>query len=245
MVQGEIEALFDEISQAREAAQRDQAMQLDRLAAALPIARAAGLSMETIAQLSGVSRPTLNRLREPERLHTSDAELGVMAALAVGGPQTPEQAVGHARTLGLGKEGEAEVAMQLLTDNGLVTTGMLAGHEKLDPYLILTADGEEALKARIKHAGVGPEFRWSVYFAVRGEAVDALAHVAQAKIGTGEVALISPGVAGNEDFEIAFGTRATSREEAIETGLRQFDAICRDAGVRPDEVAIRVSALGP
>jgi hypothetical protein len=245
LLRGEVEAILTDIRQAREAARRDEALQLDRLTAVMPIARATRLSLEQIAEQSGVSRPTLNRLRDPDRARWSDAELGVLVALALGGAQTMEQAVGHARTLGLGQERDLEAAAGKLSAEGLISSSMQAGYEQLVSYFRLTSLGEESLKARLKHAGVGPGFRWGVYFGVRAEAVEPLLRAGAALAGTTEIALLAPGVAGNEDSEIAFVVRAASREEAVREGRLRFEEICRKAGVEPEEVGLTLLALSP
>lgn len=237
--------ILADIRQAREAARRDDALQLDRLTAIMPIARGTGLSLEQIAEQSGVSRPTLNRLRDPDRARWSDAELGVLVALASGGAQTMEQAIGHARTLGLGQERDLEAAARKLSAEGLISSSMQAGYEKLASYYRLTSLGEESLKARLKHAGVGPSFRWGVYFGVRAEAVQPLLRAGETLAGATEISLLAPGIAGNEDSEIAFVVRAASRKEAAREGRLRFEEICRKAGVEPEEVGLTLLALSP
>jgi hypothetical protein len=245
LVRGEVEAVLAEVCRAREAAQRDEALQLDRLAALLPVARRSGFSLEQIAEMSGVSRPTLNRLREPDRVRWSDAELGVLLALALGGSQTMEQATGQARAFDLGQERDMEAAVMKLSAEGLIASPIQAGYEQLVTYYRLTRLGEESLQARLRHAGVGEEFRWGVYFSVRGDAVEPLIRAAEVLVGTSELAFLGPGLAGNEDSELAFVVRAASREGAVVEGRRRFQEICKKAKVEPEQVALSLLALSP
>jgi transcriptional regulator with XRE-family HTH domain len=245
LVRGEVEAVLADVHGAREAAQRDEALQLDRLAALLPVARRAGFSLEQIAEMSGVSRPTLNRLREPDRVRWSDAELAVLLALALGGSQTMEQTAGCARAFDLGQERDMGAAVIKLSAEGLIASSFQAGYEQMTTYFRLTQLGEESLQARLRHAGVGEEFRWGVYFSVRGEAVEPLLRAGEILVGTSDLAFLGPGVAGNEDSELAFVVRAASREGAVEEGRRRFQEICRKAGVEAEQVALSLLALGP
>jgi hypothetical protein len=246
IVRGEIEGLLLEIRNAREAAQRDDAMQLDRLAAVLPAARAAGLSFEQMAELSGASRPTLNRLREPPRAGWSDAELAVLLVLALGGSQTKPQIEGTARTLGLDGGRDLAAAAGSLVARGLLASFGAAGYEgKFDTFFRLTREGEQAIRPRLAHIGIDPAFRWGVYFGVAGQGTEALTRAGEALLGTHEVILIAPGTADNASAEVCFHVRAASRNEAVEEGRKKLAAICREAGLTPGEVTLTVLALEP
>ena len=78
------------IQQSREAAQHE----LDRIAAFLPGARHAGMTMSEISQLTGLSRPTLYELQNRGGAGTPDVTLAVLSALGGLGPQTAEQLSG-------------------------------------------------------------------------------------------------------------------------------------------------------
>jgi DNA-binding phage protein len=78
------------IQESREAAQRE----LDRIAAFLPGARHAGMTMTEISQLTGLSRPTLYELQNRSGTVELDVTLAVLSALGGLGPQTAEQLSG-------------------------------------------------------------------------------------------------------------------------------------------------------
>jgi hypothetical protein len=245
IVRGEIESVLIAIRSTREAAQRDEAMQLDRLAAVLPAARAAGFSFEQIAELSGASRPTLHRLGEPPRTRWSDAELTALLVVALGGSQTKQQITCHARGLGLEGERDPAIAVDKLLAEALLAS-FQAGYEgQVDTYYRLSQAGEKALGPRLAQVGIGPGFRWCIYFDVTGKNGDALIKAGEALLGSRELALLAPGQAGNENVEIAFAVRASSRGEAVEQGRVRFAALCREAGLTPTDAALTVLALEP
>jgi hypothetical protein len=245
MARGEIEAVLIDIKRTREAARRDESVQLDRLAALLPTARAAGFSLERIAELSGASRPTLGRLREPPRNGWADAELAILVCLALGGPQSKEQVVGHALGLRLHGDRDLAPAVDVLLSRGLLGS-LQAGHGgELLTYFRLTQAGEDALRARLDQVGIGPEFRWGIYFGVVSDQSSALMAAGEALLGTGELSLLAPGLAGNQRAEVGFFVRAASRAEAVEKGRRRFAELCEAAGLNPGNVALTVLALEP
>jgi hypothetical protein len=245
LARGGIEAVLTDIGRAREAARSDEALQLDRLAALLPSARAAGFSLEQIAEFSGASRPTLNRLREPDRNSWADAELAVLLSLALGGAQTKEQVVGHARGLRLHGGRDLAAAVDVLLARGLLASSQAGHGGEFLTYFRPTEAGEAALRARLDQVGIGTEFRWGLYFGVVHERSSALLAAGEAMLGSGELTFLAPGRAGNRTAEIGFLVRAASRAEAVEKGRRRFAALCRSAGLEPGEVALTVLALEP
>jgi hypothetical protein len=245
IARGEIEAVLIESRTAREAAQRDEAVQLDRLAALLPAARAAGFSFEQIAELSGASRPTLNRLREPPRTGWSDAEFTALLVLALGGSQTKQQIAGCARSLELEVERDPAVAVDSLLARGLLASFHSGYEGQLHTYYRLTQAGERVLGPRLGQVGIGPAFRWGIYFGVSGKGSDALMRAGETLLGRSELTLLAPGAAGNQSAEIAFRVRAASRAEAIEQGRVKFATFCREAGLTPTDVVLTVLALEP
>lgn len=78
------------IQESRESAQRE----LDRIAAFLPGARHAGMTMSEISQLTGLSRPTLYELQNRNGAGEGDVTLAILSALGGLGPQTSEQLAG-------------------------------------------------------------------------------------------------------------------------------------------------------
>jgi hypothetical protein len=78
------------IQEGRESAQRE----LDRVAAFLPGARHAGMTMSEISQLTGLSRPTLYELQSRSGSGERDLTLPILSALGGLGPQTTEQLAG-------------------------------------------------------------------------------------------------------------------------------------------------------
>ncbi len=78
------------IREGREATQRE----LERIAAFLPGARHAGLTMSEISQLTGLSRPTLYQLQNGHSTDQQDVTRAVLSALGGLGPQTADQLFG-------------------------------------------------------------------------------------------------------------------------------------------------------
>lgn len=78
------------IKDSRDAAQHE----LDRIAAFLPGARHAGMTMSEISQLTGLSRPTLYELKNRNGTGEPDVTLSLLSALGGLGPQTAEQLAG-------------------------------------------------------------------------------------------------------------------------------------------------------
>ncbi len=245
LVRGEIEDVLDEIKRARDAARRDEALQLDRLAALLAVARAADFSYEAIAAASGVSRPTLNRLREPERLGTADAELAVLLVLALEGGQDAEQIETKAVAWHLDAEWPVAPVLKNLEGPGLVARSIAEQDGELRTFWRLTAQGEQSLIERLRRSGIGDEFRWCVYFSIEEAAGRALLVAGEKLLGAHQVVLIAPGTAANEQFELGFIVRAASRPEATARGRELFAGLCRDAGVEPADAILAVLALEP
>jgi transcriptional regulator with XRE-family HTH domain len=77
------------IRESRDATQRE----LGRIAAFLPGARHAGLTMTEISELTGLSRPTLYQLQNDQGTSRT-VTLAVLSALGGMGPQTTEQLSG-------------------------------------------------------------------------------------------------------------------------------------------------------
>jgi hypothetical protein len=245
LVLGEVENVLTGIRRGRESARFEDQLQLDRLAAVMPVARGAGMSFEAISETSGVSRPTMARLREPDRARWSDAELAILVALGLGGPQTRDQATSFARALDLGQGRELGAAIDVLLTRGLLATIQARYEGELATYYRLTRAGTDSLASRLAHAGIGEGFRWSVFFSVDESRGRALETAGEAKLGTGEVALLWPGQGQNEHWELAFMVRASSREEALSEGRGQFAELCRAAGVDPSTANGAAFLLGP
>jgi transcriptional regulator with XRE-family HTH domain len=245
VVRAQIEAVLADVSRRRSAAKIEEAAQLDRVAALLEPARAAGLSLERIASLSGVSRPTLTTLREPERVGWADAEFALLLALAVGGPQDDEQLLGHAAHFA--HDRELGAALEVLLSRGLVGTRFVTHYQAANAvrYLGLTRSGEDALLARLPRAGMSADFAWTAYFAIDESEGRKLEAAGETLLGTHEVTLLYPGQGQNTDWEIAFQVLAATRADAFAEGHRQLTGLRKAAGIDVNHAAGNVVLFGP
>jgi hypothetical protein len=241
-----LHSVFRDVRRRREAAQAEDAIQLDRLAAVLPLAAAIGVTTVDVARESGVSRPTLNSLRSPRRHRWPDAELAVLAGIAIHGPlDTDELAERMGAELIFG-EHDVHAAVHILGLTGLISPARTDySGDSISHAYRLTQRGEEALVARLHRAGIHDEFAWSAYVAVDRAEAQALERAGSELLGTHEVSILYPGQGQNATWEVAFRVPAATADDAMSEARRTMEVLRTTAGLPQQPIVANLSLIAP
>ena len=217
---------------------------MERLAAFLGVAAAAGIRQTEIADRVGVSRQTLSNLRNEDRgqRYTLALDLKLMIALAFQGPQTTASLASLIRP-DSGDEELIAAAIRRLEGTGTVAWAgaAISGERKLD-YFKLTAQGAEELPGRLRQAAIPENKRWTAYVPTSERDVELLAEVAQSILGEYRAGVIPANtVKGMQHPEVAFFVEASNFQDAIQRAAEFYDVLRAKAGLPPE--AARVSAV--
>lgn len=241
-----LHTVFRDVRRRREAAQTEDRIQLDRLAAVLPLAQELGLTTVDIAKESGVSRPTLNSLRTPPRRRWADAELAVMASIAIYGPLDTDVLADRAADELIDGRRDIEAAIGVLSARGLIAPARTDyASDTVKHTYRLTREGEEALVMRLHRPGTHDEFAWSAYIAVDKSEAQALERAGAELLGTREVSILYPDQGGNRTWEVAFRVAAATVDDAMGEARLTMEALRAKAGVPQQPIVANLALIQP
>jgi hypothetical protein len=219
---------------------------LERLAAFLPVAVAAGIRQNEIAERAAVSRQTLVNLRNEGRGLGQEwsIDLEAMLVLAFQGPQTVESltssmpvAMGDAETIDA-------VLTRLIDIDAAAWAGATMSGEHRHDYFKLTSRGVEELPARLRSAVIPENKRWTAYVAADQAEVDKLAEIGQSILGEARVGVIPAGTMKTmRRPEVAFEVEAPSFAEATYRAAEFYSQLREHARLAPEPAD--VTALVP
>jgi transcriptional regulator with XRE-family HTH domain len=239
----EIEA----IGRSRKQSLSDAEDELERLAAFLSVATAAGIRQNEIAERAGVSRQTLVNLRNEGRGggHEGSLDLQAMVVLASQGPQTVASLTSSLPAV-LGDEQLAEAALQRLVEAGAAAWAgaAMSGESRLD-YFRLTGQGVEELPGRLRQAAIPDNKRWTAYVATTSlRDAERLAEIAQSILGEYRAGVIPANtMKGMDRPEVAFEVEAPGFGDAISRAAEFYEQLRDKAGLKAE--APRVTAVVP
>ena len=194
----------------------------------------ADLKLTEIAELTGVSRPTLYSLQR-RRAH-DDPELllfDVLASLATAGPLSEEQLAGE---LGLTRN-EGRHLLEDLGERGLIAPAMTEyeSDTRMTHYR-LTPDGDRELEWLTSSLREQIDASWAVYVQVAPQERAELTAVAASAFGQQRFALIEPSVTNItgsvKDTELAFHVRAPSPRDAGQRATAQLARLRELGGLK-------------
>jgi DNA-binding XRE family transcriptional regulator len=211
--------------------------ELERLAAFLNVASAAGIRQNEIAERAGVSRQTLVNLRNEGRGRGYDwnLDLEAMLALAFQGPQTVESLASLLPQV-LGDEIPIQAALDRLTSAGAAAwAGAAMSGDNRQDYFKLTPQGVEELPSRLRQAAIPENKRWTAYVATAQTDADTLAEVGQSILGEYRVGVIPANtMQGMEQPEIAFYVDAPSFDDAVSGAAAFYGELRKRAQLNPE-----------
>jgi DNA-binding XRE family transcriptional regulator len=215
--------------------------ELERLAAFLGVATAAGIRQNEISERAGVSRQTLVNLKSEGRGrgYAWNLDLEAMLALAFQGPQTVESLTSLLPPV-IGDEAETQAVLDRLKAAGAAAwAGAAMSGDTRHDYFKLTLEGVEELPRRLREAAIPETKRWTAYVATDQADAETLAAVGQSILGENRVGVIpARTLTGMEQPEIAFYVDAPSFEDAVSRAAAFYGELRQRADLPPEPAQV-------
>lgn len=217
----------------RAAALQQADVHLKNIGRLIRAALRAGVRLTEIAEITGVSRPTLYSLQQTVERDPQTTAFDVLTLLAYGGQLDAQQL---AAELGL-TEDEAAGLLQELTARGLISVALTSySPATTSAHYRLTPEGDRELEWLTSLLRQQLDRRWAVYVQIDPGERAQLLRVADEAFGSERYAVIEPSltnITGSvKDIELAFHVLASSPREASQRALAQVSRLRELGGLK-------------